>query len=839
MRKVKMLLCLLTVLAFCTACGSGQDGSQETVSFLKPNTTAYDENNTDSKVAAENEYLQLSYQESTGNFSVTNKADGSVYNSLAANPATPAEKSLFEIYYMDAKGNMATMYSYTDAIARGQFQAEYLDNGLKLSFTLGEVAFQYFCPPALLMETYEEIVGKIESSFDKSRFTQMYFLPDFDKLPDKRASELLAKYPNLKEEPMYVLAQDNIPASQQKDIDKILKAVGYTQEKYEEDMEAAGEEQQNKNPAFNVNVYITLEGKRMQVSIPVSEIGEMNEGKIIQLTMCKNFAAPDLAEKGQFLLPDGTGSLMNFYNGKSDLNPVQIPIYGADRSVPVEERIFSREQAYLPVFGMMFENRAVMGVVSDGEAFAEVRAWPGSDTAHGYVAPTYVVRQSVKSFLGSTSTGAESFTLLQKKLYDGSIAIDYYFFDQTENTLVDLARSYTNTLLGDKEARKGEAAIYLEFIGAVREKRYEGAMTQGELLSFTTVAQVRSMLEELKKEGAGNLVVRLTGFGKGGMDNSGMKGFDLNGKLGSEKELKELITWCEGAGIELYIDEDTQYVYGDKFFDGFSKYDNAAYQITRVYGEDYPYSPATFLRMDFDSPRYILNPASVTEMIQKNSDKLTSLGALGLALREAGNDLNSDFSKTRPSDRQNAKKQTQQAIETASEKQKILLNGANAYVLPYVNHVMRIDINKPRFDIADQAVPFLQMVLGDRIGFSDALVNLSGNSDRFVSGSLGAGAGFSYILTGDSENFLRKTTQAQYYSTQFDVWKSDILEKSALLKERNDKLSGEITSYEILSQNIYKLGYENGGWIIANMSDHDYSYGTDTIESYSCLMGGE
>lgn len=838
-KRMKQALLMLAVAVMCTACQAGEEAEQGTHSLIFPDTTAFEENGTQMTVAAENEHLQLLFQESTAQFMVKNKKDGSVFNSVTQTPTTPSETSLFEIYYMNSKDNFATMYSSRDSVEKGQYQTEKLENGLKISFTVGEVDGGIFCPPAISKDRFESIVEKIEGKFDKNRFSQSYFMPDLDNLPEKKAQELLEKYPDLKSEPIYVLTEDNLPDSMKKEISRILISAGYTQEDYEQDMRYSEGLGQNKKEAFNLNLYLTLEGDKLRVRIPMEEIEEMNGGKIVSLSLLKNFASPEFGEKGYFLLPDGTGTLMNFYNGKGDLSQVRIPVYGQDRSVPVEEQIFAGEIAYLPLFAASYQKKAVLSVIQDGEAFAEIRAWPGNETAHGYAAPTFMLRQKTETFLGSSTSKAEAFQLLQKKLYDGDLVVDYYFLEEEENSLAKIADTYAKLLFGEEKALAAEPAVYLEFIGAVYEEKSEMSLGTAELKNFTTVAQVRGILEELTMKGVEPLVVRLNGFGKDGLDTSGIGEFQLNKELGSEAELKELAVWAVEQGIELYLDTDPQYVYRDKIFDGFSKNKNTVFLLNKKLGLEYPFEPATMGRALYEQPRYLLNMPSIEHVVRLHSEKVSSLNLTGSSFRDLGYDLNSDFHKSKAMERQNTKKAYQHMLEETTETQSILVNGANAFVLPYVDHVLRVETNKPRFDAADQTIPFLPMVLGGRVGFSDIPVNLSGNSDAFAASSLGSGAGYTYVLTGMENQSLRMTTHSEYYSTQYEVWKEDILKKSEMLKQRKQSLSGKIIDCEVIEQDVFRIEYENGGWILWNLSGKEYIEGSKTVLPGNYLMGGE
>ena len=149
---------------------------------------------------------------------------------------------------------------------------------------------------------------------------------------------------------MYLLKQEVLSLSVQREIHRILVDTGYTEADYEKDMENAKELEQTSYPVFNMALYVTLDGERVDVRVPMGEIREFNGGTLLNLTVLKTFASPEMGETGRFLLPDGTGSLMNFYNGKESQQEFSVPVYGRDLSVRQDEKIYKENVAYLPLF---------------------------------------------------------------------------------------------------------------------------------------------------------------------------------------------------------------------------------------------------------------------------------------------------------------------------------------------------------------------------------------------------------------------------------------------------------------------------------------------------------
>lgn len=64
---------------------------------------------------------------------------------------------------------------------------------------------------------------------------------------------------------MYLLKQEVLSLSVQREIHRILVDTGYTEADYEKDMENAKELEQTSYPVFNMALYVTLDGERVDV----------------------------------------------------------------------------------------------------------------------------------------------------------------------------------------------------------------------------------------------------------------------------------------------------------------------------------------------------------------------------------------------------------------------------------------------------------------------------------------------------------------------------------------------------------------------------------------------
>ncbi len=830
-------LLMVGVLSSC-AKDSGITPVQEG-DVLLPNSAENDINGKTYEPIAENGSLQLLVNRDTASFQVKNKKDGRIYQAVPENASSSSDKSLLEFTYMDSKGTNASMNSFDDSVKKGQFQIEPVENGMKITFTFGNVQEKLFVPPAFSVERFEEITGKIEKTFDKTRFKSQYYLADVNTITDEKAkSELLSQYPSLKEAPMYLLKQEVLSLSVQREIHRILVDTGYTEADYEKDMENAKELEQTSYPVFNMALYVTLDGERVDVRVPMGEIREFNGGTLLNLTVLKTFASPEMGETGRFLLPNGTGSLMNFYNGKESQQEFSVPVYGRDLSVRQDEKIYKENVAYLPLFAKIIDGQgAVLSVITEGDALAEVRAFPGSADSYAAAYPVFRVREVAKSYLSSASKEqGDYFSIAQKKLYDGDVRIQMTFFDKEHTALKDLAAAYASDLFDDK-AEAAPAPLYLEFIGAAERETSFLGIGMKRTAVYTTLQDVLAIGRELKEAGVERLVIKLTGFLKGGLTQPFASGLKLQSGVGSQEDLRQLQAWAKEAGVTLYLDADVQYAYSNSLFDSLNLSRDVSSLLTKDRGIDYPYDRVTYQLLNTaDSFRYILNPAAVDTAFQKTTALLDNLGFDGVSLRYAGTNANADYKENRLVERQTAMKRLTANVKSMAESRTVSTLGANAPILPVVQDVLDVPMKGYQYDICDEVVPFLQMVMNGHVRYGDEARNLSGNTDESLLDTLRTGGGLSFTLTANESLTFEKTEYLQYYSTKYSFWKDEILRQYRLLDESAAAAASGIAAYDKLGDGLYKTTFGDGSSMLTNYSGIQQQAEGRTIPAGACLL---
>ena len=194
----------------------------------------------------ENDQLLFEMDGATSLFKVTNKATGKVWFSnpenrendkIARGTTLEYLSSTLNVSYYDDI-NKTEMNNFTGSIKNQSFEIlQEEDGSIRVNYSLGKNAGKrYIIPNAMTMERYSEIMEKMggEKSKDAKKFKNHYSLYKTKDLNGKnkdKKDELLALYPSLEEQDLYILKSDR-KDEQKKQAEDLLKKVGYTEEDY-------------------------------------------------------------------------------------------------------------------------------------------------------------------------------------------------------------------------------------------------------------------------------------------------------------------------------------------------------------------------------------------------------------------------------------------------------------------------------------------------------------------------------------------------------------------------------------------------------------------------------
>lgn len=829
MKKNRILIITLLISFVLSGCGTKIEEKLNSSDILVTGTTENNIQSSEYIPIAENNNVSFFFNEDTTGFKVVDKHNG--YEWLSA-PEEKQNDSIsnapFILTYVSSQGQIENIDAMTGSIMSGQYDYERTENGINVTYSVGDFSEMLLVPLAIDEERKNSILEKIDDEFKKGQFETLYQLIDYNTLDDANKKIFLEKYPAIKNKPLYILRENIMTLdAKMKDLALVLSECGYTEEMYEEDSRLfiSEKSEDSKNaPQFRVKLCYSLTDDGIKITVPEEEI-QMNAAcPLVGIQLHKYMFSPSNSDSGYFLLPDGSGSLMNFYNGRGDLQEYNTKIYGIDYSSAISEYVYNYEQAYLPVWGVKNGSNAVFAVIEEGSAIAEINAFPGNERLGAYAAATFNVRTYKKSYLNSSAGLSNYFVNVQNKRYDGDISLRLTFLNGEKADFAGMADWYRTYLFGnDKSADSGETGLLLECVGLIEKQTQTFGIKHTEQYAATTFEQAQAIAKELKKSGIDGIKLKFSGWCNGAYHGNYAGKMSINDNLGGKNSLIELSKELSNDDISFYPDIDFQYTYKESAFDSFSKKKDVTKLITNDIGYRADFNPATFCRdVNYKTPAYINNINAIKRGFNSFFKEYDKLKINGVSLGRIGRELNSDFSDENGIDRENASKKILELLQKTDKNHNIMTSGINAYVLGIADYCTEVPLVSNERDNTDMSVPFIQMVISGEIRYSGEAVNLSGGSETLWLRMAAVAADPYYVVTNSYAEQVRDSDYTFLYCSDYKHLKDGILNDVRSYQEKMAEISGrKLIDYIKLSDELYRSVFEGGYVVTVNYGKDD------------------
>ncbi len=676
--------------------------------------------------------------------------------------------------------------------------------------------------------------------------------------------EMQAKYPITKELDIYVCKQDISPR-ELKQLEGYIKTwcTSYTYEDLEADHAQCGYVGSDAAPPLfkmAIEYTITPEGD-LKASLPANGIRfDESVYKLGDISLLPYMGAGANEYNGYTFVPDGSGALVRYEDVKGLTYNIYGQLYGVDYAYHTISNQHTEVMRW-PVFGnvtnmefpytekvtvvvtpeyidedgnvvpavtreisqrkVRIEDMGVFGVITEGESLATlVSAHGGSYHAFNTVYAKFTPRPSDKYNLSSAMTAAgtsATWTVESDRKYTGRITVLYKMLtDDQIAAEKQLTNYYTADYMGMVEAYRDhlygngtlttladtteDIPLYIEAFGSLEttERRFSFPVTVDTPL--TTFEDIKTMHKELTEAGVGKLNFRLVGFANGGMSSTvpyKLKWMDV---LGGSDGFTDIVKYASENNIGIYPDFDFAYVTRTELGDGMSLRKYAVKTIDDRYTSRRTYDAATqTFTSDFS---LCISPSAYSRFYSKFTQNYAKYNPTGISVSTLGTELNSDFDEDDPYNREDSKGFTVELLQRIdSEYASVMVDGGNAYALPYVDHIMNMSTDSSNYMKASQSIPFMGMVLHGAKYFAGTPLNMEGDVDSAILKAIENGAGLYFTLSYQNTNKLKESAQlSKYYSVSYEIWKEELIEHYTTL---NDAIGDLQTSLIVGHEFIY------------------------------------
>lgn len=862
--KNKLYLLLIAVLScfMLVACGESEGNSAEMETYEYDNS---------GDVTISNGSLSLTVSGSSTQIEVKDEKTGKTYksNPTAEEIAKYANaegqhkdvlSATLNLTYSNYTDTQKEIDNYSQCIRDNKFYKieKVSDTEVKVSYSVGDFEKTYVCPVAIKESRMKEFLDKIPRSAQKS-VLRSYIYYNYEELSESEDSAdktLLTKgeklFPDLKDEPIYYLDEE-VTDARLKQLETKFEAAGYTAEDRIKDMGDYKVSRNEGKPIFDISVHYILEDDQLVVKVPMKELKYNTDYPIVKLQVLPYMGTGNTDEEGYMLVPEGSGGLIKFNNGKTGQQRYQGDLYGWDYGQS-RKTIVDESKANFAVYAIANETQknSFLCISEEGSSYASVL----SDIAgknNGYNYTTFVYNMVHGENMDVSNKSDTTVRVYEEGLPNETLTQRYIFSDSTD--YADLAvkyREYLQKKYPNLKNKTEETSVPLavEMIGAVDDTEHVLGYPVTRSQSLTSYNQAQTILKSLKEAGISNINAKYTGWFNTGVKQTTAKKVSTVGRLGSASDLEDLNAYAsQTEGTDLYLNGTFNYVYKDKWFDGFRSNKNAAKFISREECELFTLDPITYKADDEDREDhnydnyYLVKPSYAMDSIDNYVEKINSYGSKNVGFEEIGNQLSADYNPKDRVSREAALNLQVKKMQTLKQGgNKIMITGGNQYAVPYADYITDMNIASRPVNIIDEQVPFYQMALHGIVNYSGEAINLSENEEENILKSAETGAGLYFTYIYENTDVLQDGKYTKYYACNYDQWKDDTVNLYNKFNETlGDTYNQYITGHEKVADGIYKTTFENGKSVVVNYNYENYDYKGTTVESrnFAVVKGGE
>lgn len=794
------------------------------------------------ELAAENDTLKLYADLETATVAVVDKRNGQITysNPLDADDDPIANgtnknylKSQLILDYFNTARTEGTFDSFSYCTSRGQLEVESIKDGLRFIYTLGDLeSATGIVPQYISRATLDRVLASLDD--EGVKFVEKKYVE----------SEVGDDY-------LELLSGAMKGASQIRKLNRYFEEAGFTEEDYITEMENSGVE--GAVPiSFVIPLEYRLNGDSVDVSIPMSAVQENGGGSIFRIQLLRYFGAAGTEENGYMLVPNGSGSIINFNNGKTTSENYSEYVYGIDKLAAEYTVRENTEDVKLALYGIFRDHSSILATIEDGASFANISASvAGKIHSYNYVYSSFVLRGNDKLSMFGTTGNEADIPIVEKNFYDANLTVKYTMLTADNPGYAGAANYYRQRLVDEgvlkaKENPADDIKFYYDVLGGVMmNKFFLGTRYEG-MYAMTTFDQAADISADLAANGISNQVMNFQGWMNRGYYHDVVDKIKVPHALGGKGDLKKLNDTVAQNGGTLYADVAFQKV------TEISKRYSEGNESSRYYGGGYIASfglvnPATLRQTSglgwSENIYYLISPKFLGRYVDQFTAKIGKYNVDGISLRDLGNTLHSDKKRTNIITREEALDVVKASLgQLEATNKKIMVNDGNDYAFAYADDIINAPVSDNDYYIVDETVPFYEMLIHGYIDYSGAVINLSDTYDKsdIVLGLVEAGASPHFMFTYQSSSEIKDTGLNRFYSTNYDNWRDDAIGIYSAVNDALGAVSNAcIINHEILENDVRVITYDNGVKIYINKGTSNQKVDGVEVPAKSYRIGGD
>lgn len=540
-----------------------------------------------------------------------------------------------------------------------------------------------------------------------------------------------------------------------------------------------------KSCQITVPVRYVLEEDGLRVSVDTTAIDEKNksqeDGKVItNIALAPQFGAAPTTNldgttaEGYMVVPDGTGAVISYNNGKSDYAIYSQKIYGRDyTAVPLSAPKVT-EQAYMPVLATVSGKDALVSIAEEGHANATANAQISGQNNQSYNACYFQFELRSSDIYYMSGDVGNKLTVYEKgDISTPSVSVKFTpISDDNGVNYADVADVYRDYLIANgltSSVEENKYNFYLDLYGGVLKQQSILGIPFDLKTSMTSFEEAKEILEQFDENGVEDIIVAYNDWTNNLIKDNISTKYKPSGTLGGKGDFKELKEYVSDIGAQLYPTMDNFTMNSSTW--GYWTLTNTAIRISNAYSRQSTYSIA-FGVEDREVAPALLTPnaygkvfGEIVESFGDNSQSTVSFGNYSTALV-------SDFLKREKSVRYQSMNTIIDGYEKAIENgvDGILCDGANGYLIKYADHITDVPLYSSGYNLTDFDIPLYQMVVHGYVPYSSEALNKTSDVQEAFLLSIAYGAGLHYDMIYENAAEVADTEYNDLYYAYHGAW---------------------------------------------------------------------
>lgn len=573
---------------------------------------------------------------------------------------------------------------------------------------------------------------------------------------------------------------------------------------------------------ITIPVSYTLTEQGLQASVLTGNIIEEGDLKLVSVSLLPYFGAVEPKASGYLLIPDGCGALLELSDGLDDLSKFfyDKDVYGRDITYNTKKMTSIQQDILVPAFGLKSENRALLGVITEGAACSTLKVnAEGRQSSYSSVYPTLSYRRVDNVYLREEKFDEKQMTVYSKKPYSSPrYTVEYRFLEGENATYSGMAYETALLYKTNSNASQGtQPGLWVETIGSVKKPDNVLGVPVDTVISVTDFSEATQILNELS---ANELPVNLLYYGiyKGGLYDAMPVNAMIEKKLEKASSFAELLAQAEKLSATVYPMVDLLSIY--KSGHGISYRMDAVRDTNGGLKEVYAFQPSTQTKDKEEAIRTILKSQKLGPVYQGFLQSFKKSGAV--AMGDSGLQyLTADYHRGREVDRQQAMVHQQEAANAAAETlDSYLVEKAGAYLFNEATAISSVPLQSSQIKGLYRDVPFYQLVAGQFAQLVASPCNLQSNMDSYILKAIEFGTMPSILLMDEQPSVLEDTEANWAFTGNYSASADQVKKLTEMVKQAFGPVQGaQFVSHNQISAGVAISEYSNGVRIAVNYTD--------------------